>query len=99
MTSSKSTLIDPSQTMEQRRVLLLDILEGSSSLMVLTTFGDAFILVADATMMRNEVMSTLQAGFTNLEIEGNTKILIQARQEKFMCYVMLKWFPSKMEIK
>ena len=42
--------------------------------------GAACILVAEATAMRNGLRAVVQAGFTNIHIEGDNKILIQAVQ-------------------
>jgi len=41
-------------------------------------------LVAEATIMRNGIRAAAQAkaGFTNIQVEGDNKILIQAIQEK-----------------
>lgn len=37
-------------------------------------------MVAEATAMRNGIRAALQAGFTDIHIEGDNKILIQAVQ-------------------
>ena len=42
--------------------------------------GAASILVAEATAMRNGLRAAAQVGFTNIHIEGDNKILIQAVQ-------------------
>jgi len=42
--------------------------------------GAASILIAEATAMRNGVRAALEAGFNNIHIEGDNKILIQAVQ-------------------
>ena len=42
--------------------------------------GAAPVLVAEATAMRNSIKAAIQAGFTDIHIEGNNKILIQALQ-------------------
>ena len=42
--------------------------------------GAASILVAEATAMRNGLRAAIQAGFTNIHIEGDNKILIHAVQ-------------------
>jgi len=42
--------------------------------------GVSSILIAKATAMRNEIKAAVQAGFTNIHIEGDNKILIQAVQ-------------------
>ena len=40
------------------------------------------ILVAEATAMQNGVRATLQAGFKNIHVEGDNKILIQAFKDQ-----------------
>jgi len=40
----------------------------------------ASILIAEATAMRNGLRAALEAGFSNIHIEGDNKILIQAVQ-------------------
>jgi len=42
--------------------------------------GAASILVAEATAMRNGLRAAIEAGFSNIYIEGDNKILIQAVQ-------------------
>jgi len=42
--------------------------------------GGASILVAEATAMRNGLRAAIKAGFTNIHIEGDNKILIHAVQ-------------------
>jgi len=42
--------------------------------------GAASILVAEATAMRNGIRAAVQAGFTNIHIEGDNKVLIQEVQ-------------------
>ena len=42
--------------------------------------GGGSVLVAEATTMRNGIKAALQAGFTDIHIEGDNKILIQAVQ-------------------
>jgi len=37
-------------------------------------------MVAEATTMRNRIRAGVQAGFTNIHIEGDNKVLIQAVQ-------------------
>lgn len=44
------------------------------------SLGGASVLVAEATAMRNGIKAALQAGFTDIHIEGDNKILIQAVQ-------------------
>ena len=42
--------------------------------------GTTSILVAEATAMRNGLRAAITAGFTNIHIEGDNKILIQSVQ-------------------
>ena len=42
--------------------------------------GLASILVAEATIMRNCIRAAIEAEYTDIPIEGNSKILIQAIQ-------------------
>jgi len=42
--------------------------------------GAASVLVADATAMRNGLRAAVHAGYTNLHLEGDNQVLIQAVQ-------------------
>ena len=42
--------------------------------------GAASVLIAEATAMRNGLRAAIEAGFSNIHIEGDNKILIQAVQ-------------------
>jgi len=44
--------------------------------------GAMSVLVAEATTMRNRIKAAVQAGFTDIHIKGNNRILIQAVQRK-----------------
>ena len=44
--------------------------------------GTSSVLIAEATAMRNGIQAAIQAGYVNLQIEGDNQILIHAIQER-----------------